>query len=744
MALRLTSGGTGTGVVALDVPVPPNCTASDGVNGEWKVAGLNVSTLRNGIITITASQVDDAQNSGSIAPTVIKNSASTVGITVSSPPAINKGNAGSYTLSGGCFPDGQNLSIIVRDVLPGTPVTCSSSSWTATFNLSSLGDSSAVAILAFYPSGVQTATYPGAYVIKDVSEPQLTLSSPGNIDRINEGSYTLAGTCSEVSRVVSITFADSNSTTVNSQATCVNNSGNKVWTKEIDLQTLGLGNVTITATHSDEAGNVATQSATISRSDEVSITIASNQPDIGPINEASYVVAGTCSELAKVVAVTFVDSDSANTDVTAQATCTNYAWATAGVDVSDVSDGSVEIRALHRAVNASSVTVNKQTCVASDIVADSSIGSSAENPIIICDYSGLKAMATQGLDKHYKLGKDIDAQASWSEGAAGCGAYNGTDIATGSPCRGMSQLGDFSGSLDGDGHIIKRLYLHNEGGIFSAIASSSVIKNVHLRELRVADTNTAPESYTGSLIDVLSGGSGDFSMIVSCSVQGKVFGNGYVGGLVGGNNTEGKLRMYNSYADVEARGKIAGGLVGSIGISGGWIVSSYARGSVQGNGSTWSLLGGLLGAGGPAIIRNSYAAVAVSQGSHQGSVVGNLYGTLSKSYGVGLVSGTGTNIGGLLGIAYVDDGPVYLPHTFWDKEATGQTHSDGEDSTPIMTGGLNTAQMQVACAAAATAGICALGEGFIFTENAYPKVKKCIGACETDYPVFGTELVGGQ
>ena len=742
VTIRLTSDGTGVGVATLDDLVPTSCTASGGVNGEWRVTGLNVSTLRDGTITITASQGDDAQNSGSITQTVSKASASAVGITVSLPPHINKGNAGSYSLSGSCSPDGQNLSITVGNVSPGTAATCSSSSWTATFNLSSLVDSPAVAIVASYSSGSQTATYPGANVIKDVSDPQLTLSAPGNIDRINAGNYALEGTCSEVSRVISITLVDSNSTTVNSRAICVNKSGNKQWAKEIDAQTLGAGSVTVTATHSDEAGNAATHSAMVSRRDVVIIAIASNQPDIQPSNEESYLVSGTCSELTHVVAVTFVDSDSANADVTAEAICTNYAWTTAGVDVSGAPDGSVEIRALHRTVNAPAVTVSKLACVASDVAADSSIGTSAENPIIICDYSGLKAIATQGLGKHYKLGKDIDAQASWSEGATNCGAYDGTDIATESPCKGMTQLGSFSGSLDGDGHIIERLYLHNGGGLFSVLQNSEppgLIKNVHLRKLRVVNISSAFGSHTGGLVDYAQGGSGLLSVIDSCSVQGKISGSGSVGGLIG----QGRGEIYNSYAKVEVRGRLAGGLVGSGGI-GSVIVSSYARGSVQGNGSGYSLVGGLVGSTPSGVIRNSYADVAVSQGTHQGSIAGNFFGTISKSYGVGRVSGTGENTGGLLGYVDNHDGGAYLPDTFWDTQTTDQADSDGEDGEPTTNGGLATANMQLACAAGVTTGICALGSGFFFTENAYPKVKKCIGACDTDNPIFGTELVGGQ
>ena len=43
--------------------------------------------------------------------------------------------------------------------------------------------------------------------------------------------------------------------------------------------------------------------------------------------------------------------------------------------------------------------------------------------------------------------------------------------------------------------------------------------------------------------------------------------------------------------------------------------------------------------------------------------------------------------------------------------------------------GLTTAQMQVACPAGTTTGICALGDGFVFEAGKYPKVKKCLSNC---------------
>ena len=128
------------------------------------------------------------------------------------------------------------------------------------------------------------------------------------------------------------------------------------------------------------------------------------------------------------------------------------------------------------------------------------------------------------------------------------------------------------------------------GVVHLSKGSSSIIKNVHLRELRVVDTNTAHGSFTDGLVDQSRGRLPSFVVIDSCSVQGKILGHGTVGGLVGGYG--------------------------------------FSHPGVK--------------------IYNSYAALAVSQGSHQGSVAGIFDGTLSKSYGVGLVSGTGDNTRGLI------------------------------------------------------------------------------------------------
>ena len=72
-------------------------------------------------------------------------------------------------------------------------------------------------------------------------------------------------------------------------------------------------------------------------------------------------------------------------------------------------------------------------------------GLSSENPIVICDYAGLKNIQS-GLNKHYVLGRDIDARASWSEGedinGQPCTPYDGnkTTELTEDFCSGMTPL----------------------------------------------------------------------------------------------------------------------------------------------------------------------------------------------------------------------------------------------------------------------------------------------------------------
>ena len=82
--------------------------------------------------------------------------------------------------------------------------------------------------------------------------------------------------------MVDISFDDSTNPVITDQATCENSGGSKVWTKETDVSALAVATITITATHADVAGNSDTETTTVSRSNDVIITISSDQVDISP------------------------------------------------------------------------------------------------------------------------------------------------------------------------------------------------------------------------------------------------------------------------------------------------------------------------------------------------------------------------------------------------------------------------------------------------------------------------------
>ena len=140
------------------------------------------------------------------------------------------------------------------------------------------------------------------------------------------------------------------------------------------------------------------------------------------------------------------------------------------------------------------------------------------DPYIICAYEQLGKMR-DGLDKHYKLGSNINASASWSEGVGGCTAYDGSTVPTASHCSGWVPVGNdstkFTGSLDGVGYVISNLYVNlrgtgnKYGGLFG-YTDNAELANLALANVRVDSSSGSPSSssYAGGLVGYNNGGNG--------------------------------------------------------------------------------------------------------------------------------------------------------------------------------------------------------------------------------------------
>ena len=163
----------------------------------------------------------------------------------------------------------------------------------------------------------------------------------------------------------------------------------------------------------------------------------------------------------------------------------------------------------------------------------------------------------------------------------------------------------------------------------------------------VGDAGSAGSS-VGGLVGLNKAGS-----VIRSSATGDVTStNSAVGGLVGRN--EGTITVSAASGAVTGRRQV-GGLVGyDRGVSSGDSISaSRASGNVTGSGDN---VGGLVGES-EGTIRTSYATGAVTGARSVGGLVGGLPGAIITSYASGDVSGSGDAAGGLVGTGNRASGP---------------------------------------------------------------------------------------
>ncbi|WP_244919648.1 MBG domain-containing protein, partial [Pseudoxanthomonas spadix] len=275
-------------------------------------------------------------------------------------------------------------------------------------------------------------------------------------------------------------------------------------------------------------------------------------------------------------------------------------------------------------------------------------------PLLRSEYSTTISNAHQlqlmalDLTADYRLGAQIDLTATASGG--------GSDIWSSA---GFDPVGDagsaFTGSLDGQGHVIDGLTINRSGdayvGLFGRTGTGSSIADLGLEGVSVTGGDI-----TGGLVGENNGGS-----IAGSHVSGSVAGGSSVGSLVG-YNTGGSVLQSYAVGSVQGWQSI-GGLVGNN--SGGSIAESFATNSVAGG---YYYVGGLAGvntSGGT--ITDAYAMGRVSGFWDVGGLVGyNLGGTVTNAYATGMTSKSGGGgLGGLIGYS----GSV--SNGYWDSGTSG-------------------------------------------------------------------------
>ncbi|WP_165452161.1 Ig-like domain-containing protein [Paenibacillus thalictri] len=280
-------------------------------------------------------------------------------------------------------------------------------------------------------------------------------------------------------------------------------------------------------------------------------------------------------------------------------------------------------------------------------------GGTSLNPYIIMTPQDLSDIRNN-LSAAYKLGADIDL----------AGYDNGDH-------KGWLPIGDtshfFTGTLEGNGYAIRNLTIDRTSthlGLFVGILSPGKVNDIHL-----LDVNLKGFQYIGGIAGANSG------TISNSYVTGSVYGSSaYIGGMAG--FAAGSFQ--NSYAAVNVSGTSrVGGLVGDF-ANGGNILNSYATGSVTGTSNVGGLAGNVAGGFTATSIQNSYATGDVTGTSAVGGLAGKISGdstyiaSIQGSYSTGIVTGSGSDIGGLVGLA---TSPSDITDSFWNMETSGQLTS---------------------------------------------------------------------
>jgi|GEM_PF-4440303 len=248
-------------------------------------------------------------------------------------------------------------------------------------------------------------------------------------------------------------------------------------------------------------------------------------------------------------------------------------------------------------------------------------GDTSDSPIIITTPAELDGIRN-GLNKHYKLGKNIDLTDYLAPSGNGHNEGDGWE-----PIGTYSN--PFTGSLDGDGYVITGLWINrpttDNVGLFGR-TQSATIKNLGVI---LASNGIIGNYHVGGLVGLQEAGIGDSSSITNCYATGNIMAVRYAGGLVGVQRTNiGSSAITNCYAtgNVTATTNV-GGLMGfQVADSGGIssITNCYATSSAT---ATAGHAGGLVGHqiaayGGTNSIANCYATGDVAATAYAGGLVG--------------------------------------------------------------------------------------------------------------------------
>ncbi|WP_405632580.1 Ig-like domain-containing protein, partial [Pseudoalteromonas sp. Ld20] len=380
-------------------------TATADASGNWSLAGneLDISSLNNGSLSVSATQSDSAGNTSTAATTSItldNETPNTLTITtpISTDGKVSAAEDDALLITGAGAESGATVTVNVGGVSTTTTAD-SSGNWSLSGNeldISALNNGTLTVSATQVDSAGNTSTAATTTISLDNQAPNaLTITTPiegdGKVNASEDNDVLVQGSGAESGATVTVNVGGVSTTTTADSSGNWSLSGN-----ELDISALNNGTLTVSATQADNAGNTstaATTSITLDNQAPNALTITTPIEGDGKVNASEdndVLVQGGGAESGATVTVSI---DGVTTTTTADSSGN---WTLSGneLDISALNNGTLTVSAtqVDSAGNTStaattSITLDNQApnalTITTPIEGDGKVNANEDNDVLV-------------------------------------------------------------------------------------------------------------------------------------------------------------------------------------------------------------------------------------------------------------------------------------------------------------------------------------------------------------------------
>ncbi|MBU2912486.1 T9SS type A sorting domain-containing protein [Reichenbachiella agariperforans] len=389
--------------------------ATAGSGAGWTISGeeLNITTLLEGLITVSVSITDDAGNTATASKQLTYDKSATVSIAtpIEGDGYINNTESDDVIVSGFTtgVENGNTVEVYFNDTGTGQvgPInaTVASNAWSiAATDISTLavGTITITADVSDNAGNAATQATQSAELDKSVALAIVTFEA--NVSAAESGAIDVSGTTdAEVGQIVEVTFSDvGDANSITKNATVVAGTPN-IWAlTDVNVSGLNDGQIDIDASVSDVSGNTNTANVNFDLDKTATIAITTSpsiegDAVVNATESTDVVVSGTTTEVEDGNTVTVTFSDGTNSfDETVNVNAN--AWSvTANFSTSALVEGTINItanvsddagNAASEASTAVSYDKTATVSISTTISTDNYINSSEDGALVISGTTG--------------------------------------------------------------------------------------------------------------------------------------------------------------------------------------------------------------------------------------------------------------------------------------------------------------------------------------------------------------------